>query len=68
MIVKKIVIALFLIATTTAAVAQGPWAMSNRGRFHGYLTGPKMPKCNPWFSAECARLYPLLFKYVPRPQ
>ena len=69
----RLVLALVLAATTTVAVAapqqpQGTWAMSNRGRFHGYLSGGLMPKCNPWVSPECARLHPNLLRYVPPPQ
>ena len=48
----------------------GTWAMSDNGRFHGYIPGrgALMPKCNPWVSPECARLHPVLFKIVPRPR
>jgi len=35
---------------------------------HGILGGPGIPKCNPWVSPECARLYPGLFNKVPRPR
>jgi hypothetical protein len=42
--------------------------MTDIGRNHGVLGGPGIPKCNPWVSPECARLYPVLFKKVPRPR
>jgi hypothetical protein len=47
----------------------GTWALPDIGRFHGYIgRGNLMPKCNPWVSPECARLYPTLFNKVPRPR
>jgi hypothetical protein len=51
-----------------ARAAQQTWAMQDRGRFHGYLSGGLMPKCNPWVSEECRRLYPSLLKRVPSPR
>jgi hypothetical protein len=61
-----------LLTATSASAVQlqkdGTYAMENYGRFHGYLRGGLMPKCNPWVSPECARLYPVLFKIVPRPR
>jgi hypothetical protein len=49
-------------------VSQGQWQMNDIGRNHGILGGPGIPKCNPWVSPECARLYPSLFKKVPQPR
>jgi hypothetical protein len=49
-------------------VAPGQWQMNDIGRNHGVVTEPGMPKCNPWVSPECARLYPSLFKRVPQPR
>jgi hypothetical protein len=49
-------------------VAPGQWQMNDIGRNHGIIGGPGIPKCNPWVSPECARLYPSLFNKVPRPR
>jgi hypothetical protein len=49
-------------------VSPGQWQMNDIGRNHGVVTEPGMPKCNPWVSPECARLYPSLFKRVPQPR
>src|SRR5215831_2386608 len=49
-------------------VAPGQWQMNDIGRNHGIIGGPGIPKCNPWVSPECARLYPGLFKKVPQPR
>jgi hypothetical protein len=71
---KKLLLAattVLLMVTSAHAVQlqkDGTFAMSNYGRFHGYLRGGLMPKCNPWVSPECARLHPVLFKIVPRPR
>jgi len=46
----------------------GTWQMQNYGRNHGVLSGPGLPKCNPWVSDECRRLYPSLLKNVSPPQ
>jgi len=48
-------------------VAPNQWQMSDIGRNHGVLGGPGIPKCNPWVSPECARLYPSLFGKVRPP-
>jgi hypothetical protein len=63
--------ALMLVANSAFAIQlekDGTYKMEDYGRFHGYLRGGLMPKCNPWVSPECARLYPGLFKIVPRPR
>jgi hypothetical protein len=49
-------------------VGPNQWQMNDIGRNHGVVTEPGMPKCNPWVSPECARLYPSLFKKVPQPR
>jgi hypothetical protein len=51
-----------------ARAQQQTWALPNYGRNHGVVTGPGIPKCNPWVSAECRRLYPNLLKRVPAPR
>jgi hypothetical protein len=79
-LVKKLLLtgtAVLLMATSANAgpeaehrghwVSPGQWQMNDIGRNHGVLGGPGIPKCNPWVSPECARLYPGLFKKVPRP-
>src|SRR6516165_2078943 len=48
------------------ASAQQTWQLPNYGRNHGVVSGPGMPKCNPWVSEECRRLYPSLLKKVPQ--
>src|SRR5262245_6782176 len=76
---KLLLIGTVVLLTATSAHAQtlirkdglqkdGTWALADKGRFHGYLNTPLMPKCNPWVSSECARLYPTLFNKVPRPR
>jgi hypothetical protein len=55
-------------ASAATQVAPGVWQMQNYGRNHGMITGPGMPKCNPWVSDECRRLYPSLLKKVPQPR
>ena len=78
---KKLLLAgttVLLMATSASAgpeaehrghwVALGQWQMSDIGRNHGTIGGPGIPKCNPWVSPECARLYPSLFNKVPRPR
>jgi hypothetical protein len=49
-------------------VSRGQYQMNDVGRNHGIVSGASIPKCNPWISAECARLYPGLFNKVPRPR
>jgi hypothetical protein len=71
--VNRLVLALvFVIPATVAIAAQqvapGLWQMSNYGRNHGMITGPRIPKCNPWISPECRRLHPSLLKKVPQPR
>src|SRR5262249_3196448 len=79
--VKKLLLAgttVLLMATSASAgpeaehrghwIAPGQWQMNDIGRNHGSLGGPGIPKCNPWVSPECARLYPSLFNKVPRPR
>jgi hypothetical protein len=56
------------VAVAAVQVAPGVWALPNYGRNHGVVTGPGMPKCNPWVSDECRRLYPSLLKKVPQPR
>src|SRR5215831_8637477 len=47
------------IATLTTASAQRVWSLPDRGRNHGVVSGPGMPKCNPWVSEECRRAFPI---------
>jgi hypothetical protein len=54
--------------TSWALGLTGQLQMNDIGRNHGVVTEPGMPKCNPWVSPECARLYPSLFKRVPQPR
>src|SRR6516165_2787258 len=49
-------------------VAPGQWQMNDIGRNHGVVSSAGIPKCNPWVSPECARLYPSLLKKVPQPR
>jgi hypothetical protein len=46
----------------------GQWQLPDRGRNHGVVGGPGMPKCNPHISEECRLLYPSLMKKVPPPR
>jgi hypothetical protein len=64
----KVMLAVVVVALSAmTASAQQRWQLPDRGRNHGVITGPGMPKCNPWVSDECRRLYPSLLKKVPAP-
>jgi hypothetical protein len=50
----KVMLAVVVVALSAmTASAQQTWQLPVRGRNHGVVTGPGMPKCNPWVSDEC---------------
>jgi hypothetical protein len=55
-------------AAQSAIHRPGQWQLPDRGRNHGVVGGPGMPKCNPHVSDECRRLYPSLLKKVSPPK